>query len=319
MTPDSTEPDATEPDATEAGVAEPAAGATEAGSTEAPEPATAAEPAAGGPEAMTYDAEEVAALFGRAAPTYDSVIPFFTSFGSRLVETADLTPGARVLDVGCGRGATLLPASVAVGITGRVVGVDLSAEMVALLADELEAAGIDNATVRRDNAQSLDIDDGSFDVVLSQMVLHLVPDPPGAAAEFLRVLVPGGRCVTSVPSGAPGWEFLGEILGTYGPRAVGPMTVPFRPDFDLRAVMVEGGFEIVGDEQVEIRFHFPDEQGWWDWGWSNGVRALYEILSPDDLEDLRKDAFERLAAIRTPEGIPLDQRVRLVTGVRPGG
>lgn len=267
---------------------------------------------------QTFDAEEVAAVFGRAASTYDSVIPFFTSFGVRLVEAADLTPGDRVLDVGCGRGATLLPASVAVGITGRVVGVDLSEEMVSLLAAELEAAGIDNSTVRRDNAQALDIDDGSFDVVLSQMVLHLVPDPVGAASEFLRVLVPGGRCATSVPSGASGWDFLGEVFGRYLPRAVRPMGVPHRPDFDLRATMAGGGFEIVGDEQVELTFHFPDEQGWWDWGWSNGIRALYEILDPADLEDLRRDAFEKLATIRTPAGIPLAQRVRVLTGVKPG-
>ena len=268
-------------------------------------------------EPQAFDAEEVAALFGRAAATYDSVIPFFTSFGSRLVDAAALTPGERVLDVGCGRGATLLPASVAVGITGRVVGIDLSEEMVSLLATELEAAGIDNSTVRRDNAQALDMDDGSFDVVLSQMVLHLVPDPEGAASEFSRVLVPGGRCVASVPSGATGWDFLGEVFGTYGPRAVRPMTVPHRPDFDLKATMVAGGFEIVGDQEAELTFHFPDGQAWWDWAWSNGIRAIFEILGPDDLEAMRHDVFERLAAMSTPEGIPLAQRVRMVTGVKP--
>jgi O-methyltransferase / aklanonic acid methyltransferase len=262
-------------------------------------------------------AAAVAAVFGRAAPTYDTVIPFFTSFGERLVEAAGLARGERVLDAGCGRGATLLPASVAVGSSGRVVGVDLADEMVALLGAELEAAGVLNSTVRPGDIEHLDIDDETFDVVLSQMVLHLIPGAPAAAAGFLRVLVPGGRCVASVPAGAAGWELLEQVFGKFAPRAVRPMSVPYRPDFDLPSILAGAGFEIVGDEMVELEFLFPDEQGWWDWGWGNGIRALYEVLSPDDLEELRDEAFSALAAIRTPDGIPFAQRARVVTGTKP--
>ncbi len=264
------------------------------------------------PDPMSLDPHAVAALFGRTAATYDTILPFFTSFGARLVEIADLQLGERVLDVGCGRGATLLPATAAVGPMGRVVGVDLSDEMVAMLGSELEAAGLDNATVRKGDAQALDMEEASFDVVLSQMVLHLLPDPPAAAAEARRVLVPGGRFVASVPAGAPGWEWMGAVFGKFGPRVLRPMDVPFRSDFDLRVVVADAGFDVVGDEQVEIGFHFADEQAWWDWGWSNGYRALYEVLAPDDLEGLRQEAFAALAASRTPEGIPLTQRVRVV-------
>ena len=111
-------------------------------------------------DATTFDDREVAAVFGRTADRYDSVIPFFTSFGALLVEAAALEPGQRVLDMGCGRGATLLPASVAVGPMGRVVGIDLAEEMVALLGADLEAAGVENATVRVGNAQALDMEHG---------------------------------------------------------------------------------------------------------------------------------------------------------------
>jgi ubiquinone/menaquinone biosynthesis C-methylase UbiE len=271
------------------------------------------------PDSGQFDADEVAAVFGRTAATYDIVIPFFTTFGARLVEAAALEVGERVLDAGCGRGATLLPASVAVGSVGRVVGIDLAEEMVARLGAELEAAGVDNATVRVGNAQALDMDAASFDVVLSQMVLHLLPDPPTAAAEFFRVLGPGGRCVASVPSDSPGWEFIGEIYGRYFPQATGPMAVPFRPEFDLLATLAGAGFEIVSDQQVEVEFHFPDEDGWWEWGWGNGIRALYEVLPPDALDALKRDVFAVLASRRTPDGIPYVQRVRLVVGTKPAG
>ncbi|HVF14259.1 MAG TPA: methyltransferase domain-containing protein [Acidimicrobiales bacterium] len=264
-----------------------------------------------------FDTDEVAAVFGRAAATYDRVIPFFAGFGSRLVEVAGLALGERVLDAGCGRGATLLPASVAVGASGRVVGVDLSEVMVTMLSGELAAAGIDNATVRIGDVQALDIEDDAFDVVLSQMVLHLLPDPARGASESLRVLIPGGRCVASVPSGSPGWEFLGQVFGKFGPRALRPVLVPYRPDFNLPSVLAGAGFEILRDEQVELTFNFPDEQAWWDWGWSHGLRGLYEVLAPEDLEGLRQEAFAAMAAVRTPDGIPLVQRANFVVAAKP--
>ena len=88
-----------------------------------------------------------AAVFGRAAPTYDSIIPFFRRFGARLVELADLHPGDRVLDAGCGRGATLLPAALRVVPGGSIVGVDLSDAMLGLLAADLRRDGVASAAL----------------------------------------------------------------------------------------------------------------------------------------------------------------------------
>lgn len=82
---------------------------------------------------MSFDPERIAAVFGRAAPTYDSVVPFFTEIGAWLVDHADVRPGESVLDVGCGRGATLFLAAARVGNAGRVLGLDLAPEIVAML------------------------------------------------------------------------------------------------------------------------------------------------------------------------------------------
>ena len=68
---------------------------------------------------------------------------------------------------------------------------------------------------------------------------------------------------------------------------------------------------------MEVEFHFPDEDGWWEWGWGNGIRALYEVLPPDALDALKQDVFAVMAARRTPDGIPYVQRVRLVVGTKP--
>ncbi len=263
------------------------------------------------------DAEEVAAVFVRAAATYETVVPFFNVLGPRLVDMAALALGERVLDVGCGRGATLLPACVAVGTSGRLVGIDLAEEMVALLGSDLEAAGLTTATVRRGDAQALDMENATFDVVLAQMVLHLLPDPARAASECFRVLVPGGRVAASAPTMSQGLALIGELFGRFAARAVRPSAVPYRPDFDLPAVLAGAGFEVTGEESVEVELRFPDEQTWWDWSWSNGIRAFYEVLSPDDLEALRTEAFAALAAIRTSDGIPITQGAHLVVAAKP--
>ncbi len=267
---------------------------------------------------MDYDADDVAAVFGRAADVYDTVIPFFARFGTRLVEAADLRPGESVLDVGAGRGATLVPAAERVGPKGRVVGVDLSAEMVALLTRDVEQLGLINTTVVRMNAEDLKIEAESFDVALSSFVLHLLPHPDAAAAAVMRVLRPGGRAAMSAPSAAGRhWDFLMALFRHFGPRAVRPVPMPFRSDFDLASLLQAVGFVNVRSVEEEIRFVFPDEEAWWDWAWSAGLRALFESLSPSDLEDLRAAAFSEVAALRTTDGVPLHQRARFVVGQKP--
>ncbi len=75
------------------------------------------------------DKDLIAAIFGRAAPTYDRVGPrFFTYFGSRLVDIAHIPVGAKVLDVASGRGAVLFPAVARVGAAGSVIGIDLQSQ-----------------------------------------------------------------------------------------------------------------------------------------------------------------------------------------------
>lgn len=266
---------------------------------------------------MAFDSEEIARVFGRAAPTYDTVIPFFARFGARLIDLAALRAGESVLDAGSGRGATLLPAAAAVGPAGRVVGVELSERMVALLGADIARLGLDNASVRRMDAEALDVEPGSFDAVICSFVLHLLPDPEKAAAGFRCALRPGGRCVAGIPSRAGlSWDFLGRIFAAYAPRAVRPTTMPFRPAFDLPSTLASAGLVVEAVVEEEQEFLFPDEDAWWAWGWSQGMRDLFEALAPPDLEAMRADLFAELAARRTPAGIPLNQRAVFVVARR---
>ena len=113
------------------------------------------------------------------------------------------------------------------------------------------------------------------------------------------------------------WDFLMRLFRHFAPRAVRPIPIPFRSDFDLASVLQAVGLSIVRSVEDEISFLFPDERAWWDWAWSAGLRALFESLSPSDLEELRAAAFSEVAALRTPGGVPLHQRARFVVARKP--
>jgi SAM-dependent methyltransferase len=108
-------------------------------------------------------------------------------------EYADLQPGERVLDLGSGAGMDAFVARRDVGPDGRVHGVDMTPEMVHKARANAEKLGYENVTFAVGDIEALPVDDASFDVVLSNCVLNLVPDKERAFAEMARVLRPGGR------------------------------------------------------------------------------------------------------------------------------
>ncbi len=184
-------------------------------------------------------AEHTAATSGRVlhgARFYD-LFAFLVSFGrekrlrQRTVELAGVAAGQSVLDVGCGTGTLTLAAKAAAGSAGRVAGIDPSPEMI-------EAARRKAARARSDVefrvgvVEALPFEDAAFDVVLSSLMLHHLPDDVKrkGLAEIARVLKPGGRFfAVDFVGGSPG-HVLGRLLGhgrhgrgSGGPDAAAPM------------------------------------------------------------------------------------------------
>jgi SAM-dependent methyltransferase len=100
--------------------------------------------------------------------------------------------GEAVLDLGCGAGFDAFIAGQLVGPTGRVAGVDISPEMIAVAEAGRAESGFPQIEFRVAAVEALPFPDGSFDVALSNGVLNLIPDKPAGLREILRVLRPGG-------------------------------------------------------------------------------------------------------------------------------
>ncbi len=108
-------------------------------------------------------------------------------------ELGRLQTGERVLDLGCGAGTDTLVAAQMVGPEGRVVGIDMTPEMLAKARAAAAELGAANVELLEAEAEHLPFPDGSFDVVISNGVIDLVPDKDAVFAEIFRVLAEGGR------------------------------------------------------------------------------------------------------------------------------
>jgi arsenite methyltransferase len=108
-------------------------------------------------------------------------------------EMGRLAPGERVLDVGAGAGTDSLLAAQMVGEQGHVTGIDMTPEMLAKARAAAAAMGAANVEFVEADAERLPFPDASFDVVISNGVIDLIPDKDAVFAELHRVLIPGGR------------------------------------------------------------------------------------------------------------------------------
>jgi O-methyltransferase/aklanonic acid methyltransferase len=256
-----------------------------------------------------------AALFAAMAEQYDQIVPYFAEFGRRTVELVAPAAGARVLDVACGRGATVVPAAHRVGPAGLVLGVDRAAPMVAALRRDL--AGVSNVAVATADAAALPVPTGGFDLALCGSALFLLPDPAAAAAELHRAVRPGGRVAVSVPRETDGgWPFLRPTFLRHW-QAAGLPGTPWPADgFDATAVLSAAGFTEVTATVVAAELRFGDGDTWWRWIHTMGWRAALDRLPARSRTALWADLSGPLAAQAGPDGLTGRYEMTVVTGHR---
>jgi SAM-dependent methyltransferase len=132
--------------------------------------------------------------YNAAADYFDAEpLGFWARYGRRTVERLRLQQGAHVLDVGCGTGASALPAAQAVGPEGHVIAVDLAGELLKLGQAKAQTAGLQCVEFRRGDMTGLGFPDCHFDAVVCVFGIFFVPDMEHQVAELWRMVRPGGQ------------------------------------------------------------------------------------------------------------------------------
>ena len=169
-----------------------------------------------------------------------------------LVDGCDLAAGEAVLDVACGTGLVTFAAASTVGPTGRVLGVDISGQMVEAGCRRAREGGRSNVQFARMDAEALALPEASFDVALCALGLMYVPDPLKAVREMRRVLRPGGRLGIAVwgERARCGWAPVFSIVDAEVSSDVCPLFFQLGQADALAQLCAEAG--LIGIDQRRI-------------------------------------------------------------------
>ncbi len=174
---------------------------------------------------------------------------------------ASLQPGEVVLDLGSGGGLDCFLAAKAVGPDGRVIGVDMTHEMVSRARENAAKTELTNVEFRLGEIEHLPVADGSVDVIISNCVVNLSPEKSKVFKEAFRVLKPGGRlaifdivATTELP------DEMKQNFKLYSGCVAGA-----RPIDELKSILQEAGFADISIKPIEesretIRQWFKDSR-----------------------------------------------------------
>lgn len=241
------------------------------------------------------------------AERYEEIYFYVADVGRALIDFAEPPPGARLLDVGAGRGAV---ARAALDHGCVVTATDASAGMVERLGRDYP-----QLTARQLDAGALDFPDDSFDVVTAGFLVQVLTEPAAALAEFRRVLTPGGTIALSLERqtvGRLGWlhelntEFFGEGGGG------DPLTAD-----QLDELLVEAGFSTPTRLEIEIPKALPSAAALWDWLALQGVPEVLRSLPDGRGDAFRERFFAGAEGMRADGGIVLEFGASLHRAVLP--
>ncbi|MBN9889103.1 class I SAM-dependent methyltransferase [Salipiger abyssi] len=246
-----------------------------------------------------------------------------------ILDAADPQPGERVVDIGCGAGAVAIAAAQRVGPEGHVLGLDISAPLVAVgreRAAELTICAPDFVVA---DAQVWAHEGAPFDLCVSRMGLMFFADPVAGFANLLAHLRPGGRLVFAAWAAAEhnGWFRIAaeEAAARLGPSAPGDPHAPgptaFADRARVEALLAEAGAARIRSEEVATTLNMP--------GGTAEAAALARHIGPVAAQLRSKEGSEvdaqailaaverRFAEYDTPEGCEIPARINLFSAIRP--
>jgi SAM-dependent methyltransferase len=248
-------------------------------------------------------------LKGRSRSAYEATashfdapaLSFWDRFGTRTVDRAGLGAGDRVLDACCGTGASAIPAALAVGPTGSVLGIDLSEPALALGRAKATGRGLRNVELHVGDIEQVDFPAGSFDCVLCVFGVFFLPDIAAGTRRLWDLLAPGGRLAITIwgpnlfePAASALWDALATEHAE-PPTRWEPWSRLTTPS-ELSALLRDSapGARDVTVEAEAHRHRLTRPEDWWDIVLGTGYRVALDHLSDDPRDRVREHTLATL-------------------------
>jgi SAM-dependent methyltransferase len=247
------------------------------------------------------------------------------AFGRAALDRAAVSPGAHVIDVGCGAGATTIELGRRVGPEGKVLGLDVSAPLLEVAREA--ARGLAHVGFTHADASAAELPEGTFDLLFSRFGVMFFADPTAAFAHLRRALRSGGRLCFACWRGAEhnAWMTVPLMavaehvpVAPLDPEAPGPLA--FADDARVRRILEGAGFADVAfeahDQPMNVGGESLDEATSFFSQVGVAARAIRE--APAEAAARAKVALrEALARHAGPNGVSLGGSVWIVTARSP--
>jgi ubiquinone/menaquinone biosynthesis C-methylase UbiE len=273
------------------------------------------------PDPIIVNSRSLEKTFDEAAPMYDPN-GFFKVHGQRLVELLQIRIGARVLDIAVGIGAVLLPSARKAGPSGRVTGIDISANMLKRTKQLALAEDLDNIDLLQMDGGQLQFTDASFDIVTCGFGVFFLPAT--GLDEMYRVCKPGGILgltvfgKTVVPEKSCG-EVFNDLTKEYGIEVKYSMPLPayFRLE-EIQSLLTSHGFKNINTVQETEETVYGDPEDCWKVVLSAGNRSVVMNMDESTRIRFKSELFDRLRLIIKPDGLHHLSSVIYVTAIKSG-
>lgn len=259
----------------------------------------------------------------------ESLDQLFLAITERLLERLDPKPRDRVLDVGCGTGATSLLLAERVGAEGSVVAVDISELLLARAAERKSEGPYDNVEFRLADAQTHEFPAGAVDLISSRFGVMFFNDPVAAFTNLSGALRPGGRlCFASwAPASENPWFEIPRDaaivrMGTPAPpppRAPGPFAFA-EIDYVLDILAKAGFADPVAEvEQIDL-FHPGSVESAAHLAANLGISARIVKAfdgTPEDIEAIAREAAKGYQAYAVDDGMRVPAKLNFFHAIKP--
>jgi ubiquinone/menaquinone biosynthesis C-methylase UbiE len=222
----------------------------------------------------------------------DGPLSFWDRYGRRTVEKASLLPGASVLDVGCGSGASAIPAALSVGPSGRVIGIDLAQRLLDVARAKSIAQRLNNIEFRRADMEAAGYADSSFDAVICVFAIFFVPDMVKQVRELWRLVRLGGKLAITTwgprmfEPGSQAWWSAVKAVRPDLVNSVNPWERITTPQA-VRQLLSDGGIENAAVTAEDGRQALQSPEDWWTIVLGSGYRWTVEQMDDRQRERVR--------------------------------